>query len=65
MDNMESFVLAETLKFVLFFPCLPSPWTLLLAELLLPFYSLHRYHYLLQSPPDLMSLDDYVLNTGG
>ncbi|KAL7410255.1 glycoside hydrolase [Mrakia frigida] len=36
MDNMESFVLAETLK----------------------------YHYLLQSPPDLMSLDDYVLNTG-
>jgi hypothetical protein len=23
-----------------------------------------RYHYLLQSEPDLISLDDYVLNTG-
>lgn len=23
-----------------------------------------RYHYLLQSDPDLLSLDDYVLNTG-
>ncbi|WVO14368.1 hypothetical protein L204_102001 [Cryptococcus depauperatus] len=34
-DNMESFALAETLK----------------------------YHYLLQSEPDLLSLDDYVFNT--
>lgn len=23
-----------------------------------------RYHFLLQSDPDLLSLDDYVLNTG-
>ncbi|CDZ96298.1 1, 2-alpha-mannosidase [Phaffia rhodozyma] len=35
LDNMESFALAETLK----------------------------YHYLLQSEPDWLSLDDYVLNT--
>lgn len=24
----------------------------------------NRYHYLLQSDPDYLSLDDYVLNTG-
>jgi hypothetical protein len=23
-----------------------------------------RYHFLLQSDPDVLSLDDYVLNTG-
>ena len=28
------------------------------------FADLGRYHYLLQSDPDLISLDDYVLNTG-
>ena len=50
-DNMESFTFAETFKWVG------------VARFDVETDG-GRYHYLLQSEPELMSLDDYVLNTG-
>lgn len=55
-DNMESFMFAETFKCVKLFFVSDERSTMLKSDI--------RYHYLLQSEPDLLSLDDYVLNTG-
>lgn len=46
-------------------PALDASLSLDMTEPSLSHPSLRRrYHYLLQSPPDLLRLDDYVLNTG-
>lgn len=53
LDEMESFWLAETLKCVFLVLLLKN-----IAD-----SNLSRYYYLLFSEPDVISLDDYVLNT--
>jgi hypothetical protein len=52
-DNMESFIFAEVFK-----------WVFLHRHLRGRAVLISRYHFLLHSDPDVISLDDYVLNTG-